>query len=158
VEVLQADGLTGEVTGQEVLDHGGGIEPIEEGGAILVAGEALVELIAQEARKAGDFAVASHGFGGWINGLGAAGDRRPGSQAGQVRRFSGNCIHYVVAIIHYIGHNDNHTNDLCQLFLFALCSGDPGRAFFGAGSWHRNFRTAKFVKRAVMAFANLKGK
>ena len=34
-----------------------------------------------------------------------------------------------------------HLN-LCQLLLFALCSGDPGGAFFGAGSWHRNFKNS----------------
>jgi len=60
VEVLLTDGLTGEVAGQDGLNVGGGIEPIEEGGAFLVRGETLVEFIAQGAREAGDFTVASH--------------------------------------------------------------------------------------------------
>jgi hypothetical protein len=62
VKILFADGLAGEVTGQEVLDVGGGIKPIEEGVAILVMGEAAVEFIAQGAREAGDFTVASHNW------------------------------------------------------------------------------------------------
>jgi hypothetical protein len=60
IEVLFADGLASEVAGQEVLDLGGGIEPVEEDTAILVVGEAAVEFIAHGARETGDFSFAKH--------------------------------------------------------------------------------------------------
>ena len=63
IEVLFGDWLAGEVAGQDDLDVGGGIEPIEEGGTVLVRGEAAVEFIAQGARETGDFTVASHNQG-----------------------------------------------------------------------------------------------
>jgi len=60
IEVLFADGFASEVAGQEVLDVGRGIEPVEEDAAILVVGEAEVEFIAQGARETGDFSFAKH--------------------------------------------------------------------------------------------------
>ena len=89
IEVLFGDWLAGEVAGQDGLDVGGGIEPIEEGGTVLVVGEAAVEFIAQGAREAGDFTIASHGFSGWwIEGLAATGDRRSGTSVRDTRSVS----------------------------------------------------------------------
>jgi hypothetical protein len=62
MEVLFADGLTGKVAGQHGLDIGCGIEPIEEGAAVLVMGEAAVEFVAQGARQTGDFSFAKHNY------------------------------------------------------------------------------------------------
>jgi len=60
VEVLFGDGLAGEVAGQDGLDVGRGIEPLEEGGAVLVGGEALIEFDAEGGGQAGDFTFALH--------------------------------------------------------------------------------------------------
>ena len=58
VEILFADGLAGEVIGEEGRDTGDGIEPFEELGAVHVLGEAQVELRAESERQAGDFSFA----------------------------------------------------------------------------------------------------
>jgi len=60
VEILFGDGLAGKVAGQDDLDVGGGIEPIEEGSAVLVGGETLVEFSAESEGQAGDFSFALH--------------------------------------------------------------------------------------------------
>jgi len=60
VEILFGDGLAGKVAGQNGLDVGRGIEPLEEGGAVLVGGETLVEFRAESEGQAGDFTFALH--------------------------------------------------------------------------------------------------
>jgi hypothetical protein len=60
MEILLTDRLAGKVAGQEGFDIGGGIEPIEKGGVVLVPGEAAVEFIAPGARETGDFTFAGH--------------------------------------------------------------------------------------------------
>jgi hypothetical protein len=75
-EVGRGEGLGGELGGEDGLDLGEGIEPVEEGGAGLVVEEAAVELVANGGGEAGDFSGASHGVKGvrglvdwWIGGL-----------------------------------------------------------------------------------------
>jgi len=60
IEILFGDGLAGKVAGQDGLDVGRGIEPMEEGGAVLVGGETAVEFSAEAARQAGDFSFTLH--------------------------------------------------------------------------------------------------
>jgi hypothetical protein len=59
-EVGRGDGLGVEVGGQDGLDLGEGVEPVEEGGAGLVVEEAAVELVTDGEREPGDLAGASN--------------------------------------------------------------------------------------------------
>jgi hypothetical protein len=128
VEVLPADGLASEVAGQELLDIGGGIKPIEECATVLVLGEAAVEFIAPGAREAGDFTVASHNQGA---------EFRTGTAGGIPNVVSG-LIFIMFDSIHYVGNNDNCINNLCQLFLFSLFITESARVIFGG--WRRAAR------------------
>jgi len=60
-EVGRGDGLGGELGGEDGLDLGEGVEPLEEGWAWLVVEEAAVELVADGEGEAGDFSGAGHG-------------------------------------------------------------------------------------------------
>ena len=67
-EVLGADGDAVEVFGEEGLDFGEGVEPLDEVHAGFAVVEALVELVAEGARETGDFAGAFHRIRGlWVN-------------------------------------------------------------------------------------------
>jgi hypothetical protein len=57
-EVGRGDGLGGEVGGEDGLDLGEGVEPVEEGGAGLVVEEAAVKLVSDGEGETGDFARA----------------------------------------------------------------------------------------------------
>jgi hypothetical protein len=59
-EVLGTDGDAGEVFGEEGLDFGEAIEPLNEVHTGFAVVEALVELVAEVAGEAGDFAGAFH--------------------------------------------------------------------------------------------------
>ena len=59
-EVLGADGDAVEVFGEDGLDFGEGVEPLDEVHAGFAVVEALVELVAEVVREAGDFAGAFH--------------------------------------------------------------------------------------------------
>ena len=61
-EVLGADGDAVEMFGEEGLDFGEGVEPLDEFHAGCAAVEALVELVAELVRETGDFAGAFHGL------------------------------------------------------------------------------------------------
>ena len=98
IEVLFGDWLAGEVAGQDDLDVGGGIEPIEERGAVLVVREALVEFIVQGAREAGDFSVASHNQGEEFRTSTALGIPNVGS----------GLSFNLVDSIHCVGNNSNY--------------------------------------------------
>ena len=64
-QVLLADGDAGEVGLHDLLDLGQGVEPGEQLGAWLGAIEAFIQLVADKAGEAGDFAVAgAHNFDG----------------------------------------------------------------------------------------------
>ncbi|HEX3717709.1 MAG TPA: hypothetical protein VH595_07050 [Verrucomicrobiae bacterium] len=63
-EVLWGNGLAVEVGGDGFLDGGKGVEPGEDLSGILAVVEAGVELFADLAWKAGDFAAALGGGGG----------------------------------------------------------------------------------------------
>ena len=54
-EVLFGDGAVVEVGGEDGFDFGEGVEPREEGFAILALFEALVELVLDGMRQTGDF-------------------------------------------------------------------------------------------------------
>ncbi len=60
IEILFGDGLTGKVAGEDGLDVGGGIEPIEEGAAVLIGGETTVEFSTEGKRQAGNFSFTLH--------------------------------------------------------------------------------------------------
>jgi hypothetical protein len=60
---LFANGLAAKVAGQDGFDLGQGVEPVEDGAAVQVIGEAAVEFMAQGARKTGDYSFAEHNFG-----------------------------------------------------------------------------------------------
>ncbi len=62
VEVGRGDGGGVEIGGQDGLDFGEGVEPVEEGGAGFVVEEALVELVADGGGETGDFAGAGCGL------------------------------------------------------------------------------------------------
>ncbi len=59
-EVLGADGDAGEVFGEDGLDFGEGVEPFNQVHAGFAVVEALVELVAEGAGEAGDFAGTFH--------------------------------------------------------------------------------------------------
>jgi len=59
-EVGWGDGLGGEVGGEDGLDLGERVEPVEEGGAGLVVEEAAVELVADGKGEPGDLAGPSN--------------------------------------------------------------------------------------------------
>ena len=59
-EVLGADGDAVEVFGEDGLDFREGVEPLDEVHAGFAVVEALVELVAEVVREAGDFAGAFH--------------------------------------------------------------------------------------------------
>ena len=59
-EVCGGDGAAVEVGGEEGLDFGEGIEPVEEGWGQFAVVEAVVELFADGVGEAGDFAGAGH--------------------------------------------------------------------------------------------------
>ena len=59
-EVLRADGDAVEVFGEDGLDFGEAVEPLDEVHAGFAVVEALVELVAEGAGEAGDFAGAFH--------------------------------------------------------------------------------------------------
>jgi len=59
-EVGWGDGLGGEVGGEDGLDLGERVEPVEEGGAGFVVEDAAVELVADGKGEPGDFAGASN--------------------------------------------------------------------------------------------------
>jgi len=61
-QVLGANGLASEFVGKESLDLWEGVEPLEEAFVLLAIIEPLVELVAELAREAGDFAGAGHGI------------------------------------------------------------------------------------------------
>jgi hypothetical protein len=64
-EVLFVNGAAVEVAGERLLHWVLGVEPLDKGGALFAVVEAAVELFADGARQAGDFAVADHGGGGF---------------------------------------------------------------------------------------------
>ena len=59
-EVLGADGDAGEMFGEDGLDFGEGVEPLDEVNAGFAVVETLVELVAEVVRETGDFAGAFH--------------------------------------------------------------------------------------------------
>jgi hypothetical protein len=59
---LFVDGFAGKATGEHGRDTGNGIEPLAEGGAVVVVGEAQIEFRAEGGRQAGDFSLASHNY------------------------------------------------------------------------------------------------
>ena len=59
-EVLRADGDAVEMFGEDGLDFGEGVEPLDEVNAGFAVVEALVELVAERAGETGDFAGAFH--------------------------------------------------------------------------------------------------
>ena len=59
-EVLGADGDAGEMLGEEGLDFGEAVQPLDEVHAGFAVVEALVELVAKRAGETGDFAGAFH--------------------------------------------------------------------------------------------------
>ena len=64
-EVLGADGDAVEMFGEEGLDFGEGVEPLDEVHAGFAVVEALVELVAEGAGETGDFAGAFHNYIGY---------------------------------------------------------------------------------------------
>jgi hypothetical protein len=60
---LLADGFVAEVSEEDVLNPGEGIEPQDEGAPGVTLFEAVVEFIAKDAGKTGDFSGAGHGGG-----------------------------------------------------------------------------------------------
>ena len=63
-EVLGADGDALEVFGEDGLDFGETVKPLDEFHAGFAVMEALVELVAEMVRETGDFAGAFHGIRG----------------------------------------------------------------------------------------------
>jgi len=59
-EVLRADGDAGEMFGEDGLDFGEAVQPLDEVHAGFAVVEALIELVAELVREAGDFAGAFH--------------------------------------------------------------------------------------------------
>ena len=98
IEILFGDGLAGKVAGQDGLDVGGGIEPSEEGGAVLVGSETLVEFSAESERQAGDFTFASHKQGEGFRTSTAFGIPNVGSGLSYI----------LVDSIHFVGNNGNY--------------------------------------------------
>jgi len=60
-EILVADGAASELIGKNGADFRQGIKPIEEGSAGFAVLKAVIELLAKDCRKAGDFAGAGRG-------------------------------------------------------------------------------------------------
>jgi len=60
-EVGRGEGLGGELGGEDGLDLGQGVEPVEEGWAGLVVEKAAVELVSDGEGETGDFSGAGHG-------------------------------------------------------------------------------------------------
>ena len=60
-KVGRGEGLGGELGGEDGLDLGEGVEPLEEGSAGLAVEAAAVELVADGGGETGDFSGAGHG-------------------------------------------------------------------------------------------------